>query len=117
MRTPPTNSPIPSNLRRLREAAGLTQMELAEAANTTDATISRIERGRFLPSQALLDRLGGAIGVDPSELVVRTKKPKKASLRSCETRLLATVKGLDDAAVDDITKGLRMIIAASRRRT
>lgn len=113
MRKPTPTSPIPANLRRLRVAAGMTQMELAEASETTDATISRIERGRFLPSQALLDRMAKAIGVDPSELVTVGKTPKKPQLRACEARLLATVRGMPDAQVDDIVRGLRLIMGAS----
>jgi transcriptional regulator with XRE-family HTH domain len=116
MKMPAPGSPIPRNLRRLRERAGLTQAQLAELSDTTDATISRIERGRFLPSQQLLDRLAKAIQVDPSELVTRAKKPTKPQLRPCEARLLATVRGLPDTQVEDVVKGLRLIMAASGGR-
>jgi transcriptional regulator with XRE-family HTH domain len=93
--------------------AGLTQMELAEASETTDATISRIERGRFAPSQDLLARMARAIGVDPSELVAASKPTKKPQLRPCEARLLATVRGMADAQVDDLVRGLRLIMVAA----
>jgi len=89
-------------------------MELAESSETTDATISRIERGRFMPSQDLLTRMAKAIGVDPSELVAVAKAPKKPQLRACEARLLATVRGMPDAQVDDLVRGLRLIMAASK---
>lgn len=90
-------------------------MQLAESADTTDATISRIERGRFQPSQALLARMADAIGVEASELVSKAKSSAKPSLRLCDSKLLALVKGMAEAQVDDITHALRLIIAASRR--
>ncbi len=115
MRPTPLKSSIPGNLRRLRLAAGLTQAQLAELAQSTDATISRIERGRFGPSQDLLQRLAVAIGGTESDLVARATAPKKLTLRAAEARLLATVRGWDDAAIDDLVKGVRLIAAAAVR--
>lgn len=58
---------IGENVRRLREAAGLSQDDLATAAKTTQSTIDRIERegvanSRFLP------RIAGVLRVDLSAL-------------------------------------------------
>ncbi|HEY0467560.1 MAG TPA: helix-turn-helix transcriptional regulator [Polyangiaceae bacterium] len=115
MRPTPSKSPIPQNLRRLRLAAGLTQAQLAELADATDATISRIEWGRFAPSQDLLQRLAVAVGGTEAELVARAAAPKKLTLRPAETRLLAAVRGWDEAAIDDLVKGVRLIAAAAVR--
>jgi transcriptional regulator with XRE-family HTH domain len=110
-----TTSPIPLNLRRLRQEAGLTQSQVAEAAEVADATISRIERGRFLPTQDLLERLASAVEASAAELLARQPKPRKSSLRPCEARLLATVRGLDDGQVDDVTRGIKLLLAVGRR--
>lgn len=115
MRSAPSKSPIPGNLRRLRLAAGLKQEKLAELADVTDATISRIERGRFAPSQALLQRLATALGVTEANLVARGGVPKKNPLRAAEARLLATVRGWDDASIDDLVRGIRLIGGAVTR--
>jgi transcriptional regulator with XRE-family HTH domain len=54
-------------LRRLREAAGLTQQQLAETVLSSKTTISSIENGNLIPKLDLLDRLetslnaGGAL--------------------------------------------------------
>ena len=115
MRPPPPKSPIPGNLRRLRLAAGLKQADLAEFADVTDATISRIERGRLAPSQDLLQRLATALGGTESDLVARVSSPKKPTMRPAEARLLATVRGWDEPAIDDLVRGVKLIAVASAR--
>ena len=49
-------------LRRTRQAAGLTQAQLATRAGTSQATISAYESGRKQPSLATLSRLLAAAG-------------------------------------------------------
>ncbi|MCW5811538.1 MAG: helix-turn-helix transcriptional regulator [Labilithrix sp.] len=96
--------------------AGLRQADLAERAGMADATLSRIERNRLVPSIALAKRIADALGVPVDSLLNASAKPPKArSLRPSEARLLATVRELDDAAVDDVVRGLRLIMAAARR--
>jgi putative transcriptional regulator len=102
-------------LRQARVAAGLTQAELAERADVADATVSRIERGRLVPSVALAKRIAAALRVPLDELMSPNARPPKATLRQSEARYLAIVRDLDDAVIDDISKGLRLIIAAARR--
>ena len=108
-------SQIPINLRRLRQAAGLTQAQVAEAADVADATLSRIERGRFLPSQDLLVRLADAIGATAAELVKTGGPVRKPALRTSEARLLALARELDDAQVDDLVRGVKLLLAVGRR--
>jgi transcriptional regulator with XRE-family HTH domain len=103
------------SVRQRRLAAGLTQSELAEAAEIADATLSRIERDRLEPSITLVQRLAKALGVSTDELLHRPKAPKKPAMRQCEARLLGAVRGLDDAAVDDIARSVRLILAVGRR--
>jgi transcriptional regulator with XRE-family HTH domain len=115
MRPTPAGSPIPGNLRRLRLAAGLTQAELAELADVTDATLSRIERGRFAPSQDLLRRLAVGVRTTEAELLARKPETRKSSLRAVDARLLALVRDWEEAAVDDLIRGLRLIVSAAVR--
>lgn len=96
-------------------AAGLTQAELAERAGIADATVSRIERNRLVPSVKLAGRLAVALRVPLDDLLSPGRRATKPSLRKSEARLLATVRDLDDTSVDDITRGLRLIVAAARR--
>lgn len=108
---------VARNLRDLRQQKGMTQGQLAEAAETTDATISRIERGRFSPSQDLLGRFADALGVDPADLVARERKDKKPTLRPAEARLLALIRNLNEAAIDDVVRALKLMLAVGRNAT
>lgn len=103
-------------VRQARIDAGLTQAELAERASIADATLSRIERNRLVPSIALTTRIASALGLTVDALVGEgASSSKTRGLRTSETKLLATVRDLDDSVVDDINRGLRLIMAAARR--
>lgn len=60
---------IGENLKRLRTLRALTQVELAEKARVTPATVVRIERNQAEPHMSTLRKLAAALGVDPAELV------------------------------------------------
>jgi len=74
----------------LREAAGITQKELAARMGTTQSAIARLEGGGTNPSAELLQRLGHALNVrlvltvdggrnSPSPVVVSKSSGKRAS--------------------------------------
>jgi DNA-binding XRE family transcriptional regulator len=56
-------------IRRLREAAGMTQESLAEAAGIGRVTLVRIERGEQSPRYGTLVRLAAALGEAPAALL------------------------------------------------
>ncbi len=58
---PPTG--FGSRLRVLREAAGLSQRELAERAGCNQFTVAKLERGLQEPAWPLVLALGEALGV------------------------------------------------------
>ncbi len=53
---------IAGELRTARTRAGLSQVELAQRTETSQATVSAYERGRKEPSVATLERLLAALG-------------------------------------------------------
>jgi transcriptional regulator with XRE-family HTH domain len=63
------------NLRRLRGAAGLTQMELSNRSGLDMAEISRLERGRKDPRLNTIVRLAAGLEVDPADLVLGIRLP------------------------------------------
>lgn len=68
-----TVSPISVTLRQARESAGLTQSQLAEKSDVRQATISELETGKIRRVDlSVLDRLCGALGVEPGDLLERS---------------------------------------------
>ena len=61
---------IGNNLLRLRKQAGLTQMELAEAAGLADRTYADIERGGVNMRVETLLRICAALRVTPNDVLV-----------------------------------------------
>jgi transcriptional regulator with XRE-family HTH domain len=56
-------------LKEFRLAANMTQVELAEAADLDQATISRLEKSERHPHPRTLEKLAYALGVEPEELL------------------------------------------------
>ncbi|MBN1653778.1 MAG: helix-turn-helix transcriptional regulator [Deltaproteobacteria bacterium] len=59
---------LAARLKSLRQAAGLTQAELARRTGIHRPNIARVEAGRHTPSLETLTRLAAAIGVTPTSL-------------------------------------------------
>jgi transcriptional regulator with XRE-family HTH domain len=55
--------------RTARDALGLTQAQVADAARMSPAVYGRIERGGMMPSVPALRRLAVALGVSPAVLL------------------------------------------------
>ena len=64
------------NLRRLREAAGLTQVELSAMVGVTQSALSAWEIGSATPSLSNAERVADALSVSLDELLGR--KPAEA---------------------------------------
>ena len=67
-----------ANLRRLRNAKGVSQDELAHEANVSRSYLSQLEKGTFYASLNVVGRLSEALGVEPAELL---KIPHKRTSR------------------------------------
>jgi len=53
---------LAKRLRRLREARGINQADLARAVKTTQSSIARFESGDHVPSLELIQRVAQALG-------------------------------------------------------
>lgn len=58
------NETLGKQIRELRKQRGMTQVELAERAGTTQGHIARIECGRYTLTMAVLSRLADALDVE-----------------------------------------------------
>lgn len=74
-------TPIILGLKEAREAAGMTQADLADAVGVRRATISDLETGKSRRIELdLLERLALALKVEASSLIVEV--PKRRGSRS-----------------------------------
>ena len=65
---PPPKYPQLKKLRRLRMAQGYTQSEFAEVIGCDWITYSKIENGRIMPNDLLLDQIVYELDISPDEL-------------------------------------------------
>lgn len=68
---PPSSSGLGSVVKALRARAGVNLSELAERADLSASTISKIENGQLLPGYNTIQRLAIGLGVDVAELFAR----------------------------------------------
>lgn len=93
----------------------MTQSDLAQAAGIADETVSRIERGRLVPSVQIAERVSKALRMSLSDLAEPGPEPKLPGPRQSEAKLLAVVRDMDDTDVEDIVRGIKAILAVGRR--
>lgn len=58
-----------TNLRRYRNAKGVSQDELAYEAKISRSYLSQIEKGVFYVSLKIIGKLADALGIEPAELL------------------------------------------------
>lgn len=68
-------------LKKAREAANLTQDELAVRAGVHRTYVSLLERGKKDPTLQVLFRLAAALGLSASRLVARVEKGRRRADR------------------------------------
>jgi transcriptional regulator with XRE-family HTH domain len=66
-------------IRQLRDARGLKQKELADAADVNVTAISHIERGRANPAWGTVTRIAAALDVPVSEVAARAERLEQQS--------------------------------------
>lgn len=62
-----------STIKELRERAGLTQIEFAEAIGVTQSTVSQWEGGKICPNTAKLRKLAAVLGCSVDDLLKETE--------------------------------------------
>jgi transcriptional regulator with XRE-family HTH domain len=75
-------APLRLRVRELREALGLSQVQLAEQTGIRRATLIAIEQGRTSRVDfEVLEKLGRALGVAPGLLIVETGSGTKGATK------------------------------------
>jgi transcriptional regulator with XRE-family HTH domain len=79
---------IGENVSRLRRRGGLTQAQLAEMADVSTETVSRIERGAFEPSVVTACAIAKTLGCLVEDLLKPTARSTRPPVTSTPLRLL-----------------------------
>ena len=94
---------IAQNIAVLRQAAGMTQMELAEALHYSDKAVSKWERGESVPDISVLKQVADLFGVTVDRLIASgepVQPPvRKSRIRPETTRLITAISLLGMAAL------------------
>jgi transcriptional regulator with XRE-family HTH domain len=67
-----------TNLRRIRNAKGLSQDDLAYDAGISRGYLSQLEKGVFYASLKIIEKLASTLDVEPAEFLKRPKPSGKA---------------------------------------
>lgn len=102
---PHANGPLPVGhlLRDWRRRRHLTQLELAELADTSTRHVSFIETGRSLPSRAMLMRLADRLDVPLRE--------RNALMASAGLAAVYRERPLDDPAMAQVRTAVELVLA------
>ena len=104
---------IGKRIQQLRDAAGLTQSQLADRAGVNAEHISRIERAEKGPSIELLDRVAGALGVSIKALFDFEEEPAEDARKTAIASLLDSA---DDRTRDVAEAVLEVLIRKLEER-
>ena len=102
---------IGNRLRILREAKGMTQDDLAEAAGMNRVTIAKYETGRIEPKTKSLSRLAAALGVTTDYLIGQVEPENEQEQiiapRTIEARIVSF--GMDSLPKEEREKILAIL--------
>lgn len=82
---------IARNIKKLRSACGMTQLQLAESLNYSDKAISKWESGASLPDIVVLKEIADLFGVTVDSLLTEGGTPEKITPQRSRTHLIITL--------------------------
>ena len=100
------------NVALRRKSMAFTQAQIAEALGVDTDTVSRVERGKHVPSLATLERLAGVLQLGVSDLLAESDAAPASDL----ARIGGWLEGLDQADRSFLLDQLRRHAAYLRSR-
>lgn len=103
-----------NRISEIRKARGLTLVEVAERAQTSNQQISHLERGRRKLSYEWMERLAAALSCHPLDLLANPPTPFEAPMAMLsvrERRLLELIRSLDEDEQETLLLALQPLVA------
>src|SRR4051812_40406687 len=98
-------------LRQQRQDAGLSTVQLAKHAGTTDGTIVRLEQGAFAaPDPHKLSRIAEALGLNLADVYAMAEYAVPEDLPSFQPYLRRKYRGLPAGAIKDLDQAFNRIV-------
>jgi transcriptional regulator with XRE-family HTH domain len=98
----------PNRIRELREAANLTQQNLADRIGVSKVTISELEREKMRLDLSYMRRLAKALDVTPADLLLVKDNPN--SLTADERALIVLLRNATDEEREAVTAMIGLLI-------
>ena len=105
----PLSKKVGARIRALRNAAGLTQAQVAEGTGLAIETISRVESGQNMTLQAAAS-IAAALHTPLAALFEEGEAPRP-ELSPADMRILSLLRGLDESTKDDVYTALRALVS------
>jgi transcriptional regulator with XRE-family HTH domain len=98
-------------LRQRRKESGLSTIELAKRASTSDATITRLEQGAFAaPDPHKLSRIAEALGLNLADVYAMAEYAVPGDLPSFQPYLRRKYGDLPAGAISDLDQAFAQIV-------
>lgn len=108
---------VGKNIARIRKQRGLTQHQLAAAANVSRSMLAQVETGKERGSTVWVGSVARALGVDPSELYGKDREPAElATVVPILRRTLAATDFVDDVEPVALPELARQVAQVSQWR-
>ena len=102
-----------NRISEIRKARGMTLVEVAKRANTSNQQISHLERGRRKLSYEWMERLATALSCHPMDLLSNPPTDTRAfmsALSSRERALLDVFRSLGEREQDTLLKAIQPMV-------
>ena len=98
-------------VRAIREAAGMTQEELAATCDVSWRTISNLERGTVVPDLVMIYKISQEFNISIDEMLDNKIADNKSLSRlEKENQIIEKIRKIDDNLLDYIDEQLRLLL-------
>lgn len=98
-------------VRAIREAAGMTQEELAATCDVSWRTISNLERGTVVPDLLMIYKISQEFNVSMDDMLNNKAVNNKSLFRlEKENQVMEKIRKTDDNLLDYIDEQLRLLL-------